>query len=352
MNRFMKRLPIFAAAGALSVCSAWALIPQPDVNACLHPPREFKYPIKAGAQKGLILFADGHEELIIRPSYKIEGEGLKVKNDAVEGFTTLAWIVPVPNLPDSYKEADEKIFSALEDFTEAYNNEPTNSRGAHGGAWGKDEDSLDGAEFLEEVKVGDYTIQPVKAKGELGGLELNGWLKDNSFGEVDAEVLKHYIDNGYYWLAVKLHRAEGLPQNGEVKPLQIGFDTDKPIFPIKINQGRGSFDLELWVISSSEIDTEKTKAEGLLTIEQQDPMMAQKNRKTTHASLPAVVKDLLDGDEELKNLKQGDLYCYRFFGTGMNDTVDLSKLESDLTFPAPVKKAPKDAPKEKGESKK
>ncbi|MCA8913577.1 MAG: DUF2330 domain-containing protein [Planctomycetes bacterium] len=333
MNRFIKRLPVFAAAGALSLTAAWALIPQPTAEACMHPPREFKYPIKAGAQRGLILFSDGHEELVIRPSYKVEGEGLKVKNDAVEGFTTLAWIVPVPNLPDTYKEADAKLFTELGKFTEpkepVWRGDPRNAEDPTDDA----HDEKEGAEFLEEVKVGDYTIQPVKAKGEIGAVELNGWLKDNGFGEVDAKVMKHYIENSYYWLAVKLHRDEGLPQNGEVKPLQIGFDTDKPVYPMKINQGRGSFDLELWVISADEIDTEKTKAQGLLTVKQKDPAMYQANRKTEYARLPKVVKDLADSDAKLKKLKEGDLYCYRFFGAGMDDKVDLAKLESDLGFP-------------------
>lgn len=344
MPSIQNILAVGSISAAIAFGSAFLSSTQP-VQGCIHPEREFKYPIKAGAQKGLIFFADGQEQLVLRPSYKVEGEGLKVKNDAVEGFTTLAWIVPVPNLPDSYKEADAKLFSELADFTEAEETLSADNarRGKHEDWDGPDEN--EGAEFLEEVKVGDYTIQPVKAKGEIGAIELNGWLKDNSFGEVDAAVMKHYTDNDYFWLAVKLHRAEGLPQNGEVKPLQISFKTDKPIFPMKINQGRGSFDLELWVITKDEIDTTKTKAQGLETIEQQDLFMEQNNRKSEFTKLPTVVKDLIDGDAGLKGLKQGDLYCYRFFGVGMDDKVDLSKLESDLTFPTKEKTADKNEKK-------
>lgn len=329
----LRRLPIFAAAGALALSSAWFLIPQRTADACLHPPKEFKYPIKAGAQKGLVFFADGREELVIRPSYKVEGEGLKVKNDAVEGFTTLAWIVPVPSLPDTYKEADEKLFSELAEFTKAkeepHKGDPRNSR--HGGTWGEKEKKL-GAEFLEQVKVGDYTIQPVKANGEIGAAELNNWLSTNSFGRVDEKVMKFYIDQDYYWLAVKLNNDKGLPADGEVKPLRIGFDTEKPVFPIKINQGRGSFDLELWVVTPKQIDTEKTKAQGLKTVAQQDDDMFQANLRTSFEKLPKVVKEMANDDEGLKNLKQGDLYCYRFFGVGMDGDTDLSKLDGDLTF--------------------
>ncbi|MCA8914290.1 MAG: DUF2330 domain-containing protein [Planctomycetes bacterium] len=327
----LRRIPVLAAAGALAISSAWLLLPQPTAQACMHPPKEFKFPIKAGAQKGLVFFADGREELVIRPSYTVEGEGIVVKNDAVEGFNSLAWIVPVPNLPDTYKEADAKLFTELADFTEPMERPSKgDKRNALGDDWGPAEKQ--GAEFLEQVKVGDYTIQPVKAKGELGAAELNNWLGDNGFGKVDEKVMKHYIDKEYYWLAVKLNNDKGLPANGEVKPLRIGFATDKPVYPIKINQGRGSFDLELWVITQQQIDTELTKAQGLKTVTQQDNEMLQANLKTSFSKLPKVVKEVANDDEALKNLKTGDLYCYRFFGVGMDGDCDVSKLDSDFTF--------------------
>ena len=324
----------FAFGGAL-------LLDNHTAEACLHPPKEFKYPIKSGAQKGLIYFADGREELVIRPSYTVEGEGLKVKNDAVEGFTTIAWLVPVPSLPDTYEEADAKLFSELSSFTEAQDN-PSNDakRESLGHDWNGPAEEQ-GAEFLEAVKVGDYTIQPVKAKGEIGAMELNSWLTTNGFGGVDAKVMNYYIEKEHYWLAIKLKNDKGLPANGEVKPLRIGFATDKPVYPIKINQGRGSFDLELWVITNQEIDTDKTKLQGLETIEQRDSDMLQKNRKTGFGKLPEVAKEVINDDEGLKKLAAGDLYCYRFFGVDMDGDTDLSKLESDLTFTFKEKVEPK-----------
>lgn len=341
MISFRNLLVAGSLVGALAFGAA-LFIETRDAQACLHPEHEFKFPIKAGAQKGLIFFADGREELVIRPSYKVEGEGLKVKNDAVEGFTTLAWLVPVPNLPDTYKEADAKLFSELEDFTRPQERATRDGRRSLGKNWSDEEDSANGVEFLEEVKVGDYSIQPVKAKGEMGALELNNWLSTNGFGSVDEKVMKYYIDNNHYWLAIKLKNDKGLPANGEVKPLRIGFDTDKPVYPIKINQGRGSFDLELWLITAQEIDTEKTKALGLETVEQQDSTMLQKNRKTRFSDLPQVVKDVASDDEGLKKLKAGELYCYRFFGVGVDKDIDLSKLEADLGFSFKAEEPKKD----------
>ncbi|MBK8207553.1 MAG: DUF2330 domain-containing protein [Planctomycetes bacterium] len=318
-----------AAIAISATVAMYAFQPTP-VDACLHPPREFKIPIKADAQKGLIFFVDGYQETVIRPGYKLDTEGMKVKNDAVEGFTTIAWLIPTPNLPDNYKEADAAMFSKLEEFTKPEENVGLNSAQEDG----VDSDKLEkhGAEFLEEVVVGDYKIQPIKASGELGVLEMKGWLKDNGFGEPTDKALRHYTDAGHYWLAVKLHNPKGLPANGEVKPLQIGFKTDKPVYPLRIYEGGGTFDLEMWVISDREVDTEKSKAYGLQTVEQRDVMMHQANRKTTYVDLPEEVRKIADDTKALAKLKKGDLHVCRFFAAGINDTIKLSEWKTDLTL--------------------
>ncbi len=305
------------------------------VEACLHGPSEYTVPIKAGAQAGLIFFADGRQEMVIRPSYQSQApeEGKKVKNDASAKLTSLAWIIPTPSLPDTYKEADAGLFTKLEEFTKQEEKDRKNwgpREGKAGGvALGAEED---GVTFEEEVVVGDYKIQPIKAKGELGGKELNSWLKDNGFGELKETVLKYYLDKDYYWLAVKLHNAKGLPEDGNVKPLQIGFNTEKPCYPIKINAGSGEFDLALWLITNKEVDLDKTKAFGLKTFEQEDAEMVQQNRETRFSALPEAVKKVATDDAGLKTLKSGKLRCYRFAAYGLDKEVDLAKLEGDLTF--------------------
>lgn len=321
---------LFAAALAFA-----PLIPHDPVQACIHGPSEYTVPIKAGGQAGLIFFAEGRQQMVIRPSYSVEmpeDANGKVKDDATTKLTSLAWLIPVPSLPDTYKEADDKLFSKLEEFTKRQDvddqNWGKNSRG--GPALGGIEE--DGMHMEEEVKVGDYTIQPIKAKGEMGSLELNGWLKDKGFGTVAEATMKYYVGKEYYWLAVRLHNPKGLPADGQVKPLQIGFATDKPVYPIKINAGRGEFDLDLWLITGKEVDLEKSKKFGLTTFEQDDAETRQDNRETRFSALPEQVKKIAADDAGLKSMKAGKLYCYRFQGHGYDSETDLSKLESDLTF--------------------
>lgn len=328
-----------ALFGAAALGTFWLAQP---ADACLHPESEFQYPIKAGAQRGLIYFNDGYQHMIVRPGYKVEGEGLKVKNDAVEGFTSLAWVIPLPTLPDKYEEADEDLFGELETFTKADSIEDTNSDRprSSNAKLGK---SDWGAEFMEPVKVGSYTIQPVKAHGELGGLELNGWLKDNKFGAIDESVLAYYIKKDWYWLAVKLENKEGLPASGNVKPLHMGFKTETPVYPLKIQQGRGALDLELWVITRNEIDTKASFAFGLRTVEQLEPNKEQRNRTTTLNKLPVKVCAALFGkDQDPAKLGDEKIFVYRLFGAGLGSSVDLAKWENDLSFrfaklPAPRK---------------
>jgi hypothetical protein len=312
-------------------------VPTDPAQACIHGPSEYTVPIKAGGQAGLIFFADGRQQMVIRPSYTVEmprdAKG-NVKDDATTKLTSLAWLIPVPNLPDTYKEADARMFGKLAEFTKLEELDKRN--------WGKDEKSAGGAalgredengmELDEVVKVGDYTIQPIRAKGELGGTELNGWLKDNGFGSVAEETLKFYVGKEYYWLAVRLHNPKGLPADGQVKPLQIGFATDKPVYPLKINAGRGSFDLDLWLITNREVDLEKSQAFGIQTYEQVDAETRQKNRDTRFSALPETARKVAADDNGLKALKSGKLYCYRFQGYGLDGSTNLAKLENDLHF--------------------
>ena len=336
-------IAVAALAGAVGLASIWQAAP---TQACLHPEEEFKYPIKAGAQRGLVYFDNGYQHMVVRPGYKVDAEGLTVKNDAVEGFTSLAWVIPLPSLPDRYEEASEEMFTELDEFTQAYETVGRNSADSPRENRHSLEDQNSGAEFLEPVKVGSYTIQPVKAHGEIGGLELNGWLKDNKFGAIDAKVLEYYIEKDWYWLAVKLENKAGLPASGNVKPLHMGFKTETPVYPLKIQQGRGALDLELWVITKSEIDTEASRKFGLETIEQREPMHEQHNRKSNLAALPATVrKAVLGADQDEKALRESKVHVYRFFGVGLGSDVDLAKWKDDLSFTFKQTAEPKAEPK-------
>jgi hypothetical protein len=325
----MKKLAI-AALVSLAMCAG--------TDACIHPPKGFTAYVDSGAQRGLVFFDNGREELVIQPSYTVSTIDMPASEftDAglLKNLTAFAWVVPLPSLPDSYAEADAKLFDDISAFTGIVSRIPEPERGPDesGPKIFDEEDAV--VEFFAALKVGDYTIQPIKAKGEAGGKELAAWLEDNGFGELDQRVLRFYLAAEYYWLAIKLNAGAGLPAEASAKPLRISFKTPRPVYPFKIYDKRGSFDLELWLITRHAVDLTKSKAFGIETAEQLRDSDEQKNRETSYVRLPETVRAIADGTEELKELRTGKVYVYRFFGHELDseEGVDLGLLQDELHF--------------------
>lgn len=330
----MKALAYIIAAATIT--AAAALVP---AGACIHPPKGFLAPIDSGAQRGLIFWDNGRQELVIQAGYRVnihKLERAEVTNDGiVKGLRSFAWLVPLPALPDRYAELEPALFEDLHKFTTIEPRVPAEDENeGDERALGIQEESADGVEFHEAVKVGAYTIQPIKAKGELGGKELAAWLKDNDFGEVDDRILRYYLQHEYYWLAIKWAGEADLPADASAKPLQISFKTPRPVYPLKINDKRGEFDLELWLITREAVDISKSSRFGIKVAEQIDETLYQKNRQTSYVKLPESVRKLADPVEELKELRKGAVFCYRFVGKDLeaDEGFDVGLLQEDLHF--------------------
>lgn len=306
-------------------------------RACIHPPAGFMAPIDAGAQRGLVFWDNGREVLVIQPGYQVNETKL-AEDDLYEGrvksFKSFAWLLPLPSLPDSYSEVEPALFDALHEFTAIEERIPRQPRESGGPVVFDGEESGPELEFLEPLEVGSYAIQPVKAKGEAGQAELKGWLKDSGLGEVDERVLRFYILRGWYWLAIKLNSDEGLPASGSVKPLAVSFKSPRPVYPLKINDKAGEFDLELWLITRDEVDVSRLATFGMQTPEQYDEQLSQRNRITAYAKLPESVRAQADAVDEFKQLREGDVFCYRLQGRALDaeEGIDLGLLQEDLHF--------------------
>lgn len=333
LTRLRYLLPALACLGAV------ALTPT-ATDACIHGPKGFKGYVDSGAQRGLVFWDNGREELVIQPAYTINTTAFEAEEFTDDGmlknFDSFAWVVPLPSLPDRYSEADPEIFTDLDKFTEVVSRipEPEKSDDDDGGPVISFDESEKDIEFFEALEVGDYTIQPIQAKGELGGKELAGWLKSNGFGDLDERVLRFYLEHEYYWLAIKLGSKDGLPADGSAKPLQISFKTPAPTYPWKIYDKRGEFDIELWVVTRNAIDLTKSRSFGLETPEQIDDSRMQKNREPSYVQLPESVRAVADGTEDLKALRIGKVFLYRFIGRLIEseDGLDLALLQDEMSF--------------------
>lgn len=335
------------------------------VDACVLESRDASFVLRNGPQRGIVMWDNGYQELVLMPGYAV-GPGKEANPEVgadggVKGFRKLGWLVPVPASPDAYREAATTIFKDLHEFTRV-RPRLAELKTEDGPVVSEEDPDEEGMKFLEAVNIGDYAIQPIKAGGDQGARELEAWLKDKGFPEVGPGVLRWYVAQKWCWLAVSLNSDKDLAESGDVKPLQISFKTPRPVFPLKINDGRGEFDAEIWVIVRERIDLAKTRGWGLHTAEQQDDYYVQENRETGYARLPASVQEVCREREELKALRLGTIFCYRFSGKGMEGVggQDVATWLEDLHFalekdsvakpaqeakPAPPEEAPQERDK-------
>jgi hypothetical protein len=332
-----------------------------NTDACIQPPEDFKRYVDTGTQRGLVFFDNGREELVIQPAYTVSTIDVPAGEFTDEGMlkelTGFGWVLPLPALPDAYAEVEPALFDDLAKFTEITARVPEPERGSDDGevVFG----AKDALEFFAPIKAGSYEIQALKAKGEAGGKELSSWLSSNGFGALDERVSRFYLQNDYYWLAVKLKEPAGLPAEGTCKPLRISFKSARPVYPLKIYDKHGAFDLELWVITREALDLTKSRRFGIETAEQHDDRDQQKNRETSYIRLPESARAIADPSAELRELRIGKVFVYRFTGRDLDKEggVDLGLLQDDLFFEFEKNVAPKPAtevkptPEEKKEDK-
>lgn len=224
--------------------------------------------INEPAQKAIILYDAGREDLILQVKY--EGP--------VEQF---GWLIPVPGLP-TVQQASMKCFYELS----RYMQEHLEPRFVYGMA------SLDGHDTKEpsvkviEVKtVGAYDIAVLSTKDAKS---LQEWLDANQFSypKDKTDVITSYVKQQWFFVAVKIHlnkkasfrvgstkAGSGFPvstatkaklANGELQPLQISFDTDKCIFPLKISSVNGlPSEVQIYLLSAKPLIEKSMYEKGI-----------------------------------------------------------------------------------------
>jgi len=210
------------------------------------PPRDYKGSLEEKAQEAIIVFTPGEEgksaveDLII----KIEVEG-KVDN--------FAWVVPLPNKPET-REEDAALFKECFNYVES-RRRPRSKKGAKSG--GADEKSNEAeplavpVEVLSREVVGSYDVAVVK-ENEAGA--LNGWLKKEGYQELEnaEDTIGFYRKKGYVFACMKVADT-ALSKNGtaDLHPLRFTFETggrDGIYFPMKMTGlQEEDFDVNLYV---------------------------------------------------------------------------------------------------------
>jgi hypothetical protein len=209
----------------LLLCLAAILLLIIGVPRCIHADgiavTDEDSTIEMPAQKAIIVWNEdrGHEDLIL----------------SVEllGSPEAAWVVPLPALPE-VKVASPDWFPYLIDVTQPRVEYRDKTVYHDGACLIMTVEVEKGVELLSREEVGVYDVSILSAD-EPG--ELLDWLHDNSysFPEEGGRVLDAYVEEGgWYFVAARVLPDESAHLSGDVQPLWLSFDTERPIYPMRL----------------------------------------------------------------------------------------------------------------------
>ncbi|MDK2971188.1 MAG: hypothetical protein PWP23_943 [Candidatus Sumerlaeota bacterium] len=258
-------------------------------NGCFSGPIHMGAPPEVPQQAACIVYEEGRETLIVQSTMESTGEG------------DFAWVLPVPAVPESIQEAEPGILECLSWINAPWLVVKETLElpfllialvavtffsglifGRAGGrgvlvllvlaslcvlllcspnylvarAGGSVPEAL--LPLAEQI-VGNYRTAVLQAKEPE---DLQEWLRENGYGELPESgvpIIREYIEEGWVFVTAKLVKQEG--ETLAPHPLQVTFETDAPVFPMRLTAVAETETLvDLYVISSTpwkaaELDT-------------------------------------------------------------------------------------------------
>lgn len=205
--------------------------------ACLHGPEGFAVgDIEESGQKALIFWRKGYQDLTLQVDYKVKVEASKLKS--------LAWVVPLPEVPVSFDTADPAVFQDAFRLTVREPGVLKRSGVLTFGGRGRAEERVGEVYVAAKVTVGAYDITALKTRGPDAAKALNAWLKERGFGEVAAENMKYYVEKKWTFLAIKIDTAKAAAdqeKSGALRPLRVVFKSEDIVYPLKFSSHQGRF---------------------------------------------------------------------------------------------------------------
>ncbi|MEM6956310.1 MAG: DUF2330 domain-containing protein [Myxococcota bacterium] len=224
----------------LAACAvAWGLTDAAPAEACLHLGQDGT--ISQSGQHGLILFKDGVEHLVLGVDARLED-------------TTpdkLAWVVPVPNVPDKYETVEGPLFQELHRWVRLEETSGLRVADVGGGA------ARDPLRVLRATRAGPYLIQPIQGKGPAAAAAMNGWMTREGFQPIPDETLRYYIERNWTFLAVRVvPNDEGFSQREGLPPLHMAFAAERPVYPLKLSTHMGRYAVRIYLVTEDAIPDE------------------------------------------------------------------------------------------------
>jgi hypothetical protein len=282
-------------------------------------PATYKGTISQSAQEAVLFHANGREELILKINYQIKGDTLP---------DHFAWVITVPNKPDKYAVADKELFKDVFKWADPLVHPPT--LGGGGKDAGNDSDAS-GLEIGKPVKVGPYTIVPVKALGKQALNGLNQWLGKNGFPREDPKHMAYFVENKFTFLCVRFDPPKGqktVDKAGGVPPLHLSFKSATPYYPLRFSSRQGVFDVNLYVLTKKKFDY-KGSGDSLKRINwSRDGLLP--NVKVKPESFPKSLKAVYD-KSRFKGYS-GVWYLNVLRANGVNRGNTIAKWKKDIFF--------------------
>ena len=303
-------------------------------DACCMAPKTYKGTISQDMHEAIMMHAEGREELVLGIKYKLTPDK-NSKSPATPD--TFAWVITVPNEPDHYALADRALFEKTFAWGESLVVQKPRTKGAFGK---KQLIVPEGIILSDEVKVGPYTIQPIKAKGLHAIKGLNTWLNKNGFPQEDEDHMKYFIEKDFTFLCVKINtksEGTGVPNRGSVKPLHLSFASEQPYFPLKFSSRQGKFGINIWMLTKDKLNI-KESAPLFSQLNMQkavsnDRVGFNDNVEVKKTAFPKALQNFVDNcqTEQIKTNTQWNLSVIR--ASAVNDKVKIADWKSDLFFP-------------------
>ena len=148
-----------------------------------------------------------------------------------------AWILPVPSPPDlqvTHNEVFRQLQFATQPFFQLnWDFDEEGDCGFFALATAEMDDAAragDGVQVVSEQRVGPYETVVISADDAAA---ITSWLSDNDYnlGELGAELLQPYVDEGFYFLALRLAADREV---GDLQPIALTYPAEHPGIPIRL----------------------------------------------------------------------------------------------------------------------
>lgn len=231
---------------ALTLAATLLEVAPAQADGLIRPPVTYEGSLEERAQEAIIVFREGTED-----RSAVEDLILKIR---VEGEARhFAWIVPLPNAPQTSK-ADPKLFAELHRYvqTRQWHRAPKAAKSDGKGFALGNAATDEAVKLISREVVGAFDVAVVR---ETQPGVLNQWLTREGFQPIEGgeKIIEDYRKRNYVFACVKVSDvtlAKGA-QTADLHPLRFRFETggrDGIYFPMRITGLQSKpFDINLYV---------------------------------------------------------------------------------------------------------